>query len=221
VETGLGHGCGCEWERFGCAHCAVVQCARLEAEIRKITTDAALSAPPEGENPFMVPASRSGGRGGEPWRGSDVLPAPPLPPPPASGLGASPEAPRAQMRPPSPSRSRSPAREVTGERFLSPIYRSASPSRRVGADGVRISSFGRAPRFRDDKQWVPGPGKYESAVSDFAVRTVASQPDLTGLDGHTWQDVGAGPGGALAATAQYAPAMTTTTALVLSAPSPS
>ena len=40
--------------------------------------------------------------------------------------------------------------------FRSPIYRSASPSRRVGKDRVVTSNLARAPRFRESKADVPG-----------------------------------------------------------------
>lgn len=43
-----------------------------------------------------------------------------------------------------------------GVHFRSPMYRSASPSRRVGKDNVVTSNLGRAPRFREQKADVPG-----------------------------------------------------------------
>jgi hypothetical protein len=52
-------------------------------------------------------------------------------------------------------RAMSPA-SAAGVSYRSPMYRSASPSRRVGQEKVITSNFGRSPRFRDEKGWVPG-----------------------------------------------------------------
>lgn len=74
--------------------------------------------------------------------------------------------------------------------YRSPMYRSASPSRKVGADAVRISNFSRAPRFKTKNGWVPGPGHYpvHATTSVFSPTTVREQPDLTGTQGHTWDE---------------------------------
>ncbi len=74
--------------------------------------------------------------------------------------------------------------------YRSPMYRSASPSRKVGADAVRISNFSRAPRFKTKNGWVPGPGHYpvHATTSVFSPTTVREQPDLTGTQGHTWEE---------------------------------
>jgi hypothetical protein len=105
-------------------------------------------------------------------------------------------------------RSVSPSRSVV---YRSSIYRSASPSKAVGANGVVISSFSRASRFREDKADVPGPGKYAPHSTDFGPVTVpratpsaalgssaslsssrstahaaAADPDAEGRLGHTW-----------------------------------
>ena len=71
--------------------------------------------------------------------------------------------------------------------YRSPIYRSASPSRKVGSDGVRISNFSRAPRFKTDKGWVPGPGHYP-AHTTFSPPTVRAHVDRSGELGHTWEE---------------------------------
>jgi hypothetical protein len=43
-----------------------------------------------------------------------------------------------------------------GVAYRSPLYRSVSPNRKVGKEKVVISNFARAPRFREEKAWVPG-----------------------------------------------------------------
>lgn len=63
----------------------------------------------------------------------------------------------------SKSRSRSPTRsrasgpdQADGTVIRSPMYRSASPSRRKRQDGVIMTSWSQAPRFKDEKTWIPG-----------------------------------------------------------------
>jgi hypothetical protein len=69
------------------------------------------------------------------------------------------------------------------------MYRAPSPSRRV-QDGIVYSSLSRAPRFKDEKQDVPGPGKYGTVASDFAPVTVLRQSSSTD-DAHTHDAAGA------------------------------
>ena len=72
--------------------------------------------------------------------------------------------------------------------FRSPIYRSNSPSRRVGNDGVVISNFSRAPRFRDHNPDIPGPGQYPVPHTDFARHAVPEKYDASAARlGHTWR----------------------------------
>lgn len=75
-------------------------------------------------------------------------------------------------------------------KFMSPMYRSAVPARGKQGErtGVVISNFSRAPRFKEDKAWVPGPGQYATHDTDFSPVTVASRPDEGGKYGHTWQE---------------------------------
>eukprot|EP01138_Halocafeteria_seosinensis_P007365 gb/GECG01007529.1/.p1 GENE.gb/GECG01007529.1/~~gb/GECG01007529.1/.p1 ORF type:complete len:888 (+),score=133.59 gb/GECG01007529.1/:1-2664(+) len=93
----------------------------------------------------------------------------------------------ARRRSKSPTRSRSSAAdEGDGTVIRSPMYRPASPSRRKRQDGVIMTSWSQAPRFKDEKTWIPGPGKYNPSNSTFEPTQVPANEDFNGLFGHTW-----------------------------------
>ena len=65
---------------------------------------------------------------------------------------------------------KSSASRRAGVSYRSPMYRSASPRRRVGPSKVVISNFARSARFRDDKEWVPGTCADAVLLSAFGAR---------------------------------------------------
>jgi len=117
----------------------------------------------------------------------------------ARGRGALPSSSRSVMSASGRSTSASSVRRGTGGRssvvpdtatssviFRSSLYRSVSPSKRVGPSGVVVSNFGRSSRFKDDKSEVPGPGKYDPHSTDFHPVAVSSGGlDEEGSLGHT------------------------------------
>lgn len=118
--------------------------------------------------------------------------------------------------------------------YRAPMYRSTSPRARsngraaasrspgpadargaagdAGAGRVVISSFARAPRFREDKGWVPGP-KYNVHTSTFGPAPIYrdggdhSGPPGAGALGHTWSQYNASTRGALTPQAAHEVAM--------------
>ena len=60
----------------------------------------------------------------------------------------------------SPDRGRRSSRGSLGDDnapvIRSPMYRSASPSRKKRPDGVLMTSWPQAPRFKNEKTWIPG-----------------------------------------------------------------
>lgn len=73
--------------------------------------------------------------------------------------------------------------------FRSPRYRHPTFKEYGSKDrSVRHSNWGRADRFREDKKWVPGPGKYNTHDTEFSPRTVRPTFDNSGITGHTWSE---------------------------------
>ncbi len=77
------------------------------------------------------------------------------------------------------SRSHSPPAGARGEasghvKYISPMYQSASPSRAhlSGGGGAVVTNFSLAPRFKDDKQYVPGVGSYHPHTTAFSPASV-------------------------------------------------
>ena len=94
------------------------------------------------------------------------------------------------------------AAATSGLHFRSPMYRSASPSRRVGKDNVVTSNLSRAPRFREQKADVPGecllaaavasapvPADWSGASCELACHALPRRPDTSSAPSHY-----AGPG---------------------------
>lgn len=110
--------------------------------------------------------------------------------------------------PPQPSRPRTAAPQ--GPKIVSALYRPAktatpggrgrngkgpSSGRRAHAlpKGAKMTSWSQAPRFRDEKTWVPGPGKYNAEHGGAAFEPFQEKQPEAGYDGamgHTWQEHG-------------------------------